>query len=73
MTQYKVPPVVSQLPQKQLASGQFVTEDEVLSAALQALETDPEDPRQLENENCLRQVSCRVDRKTANSRANRDA
>lgn len=43
MTQYKFPPAVSQLIQKQLASGQFATEDEVLLAALQTLETESED------------------------------
>ena len=43
MTQYKFPPAVSDLLQKQLASGQFATEDEVLLAALQTLETESED------------------------------
>lgn len=43
MTRYKFPPVVRQLVQKQLASGQFATEDEVLLAALQTLETESED------------------------------
>lgn len=43
MTQYKFPPAVSQLVQKQLASGQFATEDEVLLAALQTMETESED------------------------------
>jgi Arc/MetJ-type ribon-helix-helix transcriptional regulator len=43
MTQYKFPPAVSDLVQKQLASGQFATEDEVLLAALQTLETESED------------------------------
>jgi Arc/MetJ-type ribon-helix-helix transcriptional regulator len=43
MAQYKFPPVVSQLVQKQLATGQFATEDEVLLAALQTLETESED------------------------------
>ena len=42
MTQYKFPPVVRQLVRKQLASGQFATEDEVLLAALQILETESE-------------------------------
>ncbi|MFM7166104.1 MAG: type II toxin-antitoxin system ParD family antitoxin [Planctomycetaceae bacterium] len=43
MTRYKFPPVVRHLVQKQLASGQFATEDEVLLAALQTLETESED------------------------------
>ena len=43
MTRYKFPPVVRQLVQKQLASGQFATEDEVLLAALQTLQTESED------------------------------
>lgn len=43
MTQYKFPPAVSDLVQKQLATGQFATEDEVLLAALQTLETESED------------------------------
>jgi Arc/MetJ-type ribon-helix-helix transcriptional regulator len=43
MTQYKFPSAVSDLVQKQLASGQFATEDEVLLAALQTLETESED------------------------------
>ena len=43
MTEYNFPPAVSDLVQKQLASGQFATEDEVLLAALQTLETESED------------------------------
>lgn len=43
MTEYKFPPAVSDLVRKQLASGQFATEDEVLLAALQTLETESED------------------------------
>jgi Arc/MetJ-type ribon-helix-helix transcriptional regulator len=43
MTEYKFPPAVRDLVQKQLASGQFLTEDEVLLAALQTLETESED------------------------------
>ena len=43
MTEYKFPPAVSDLVQKQLASGQFLTDDEVLWAALQTLETESED------------------------------
>ena len=43
MPQYKFPPSVSQLVQKQLASGQFATEDDVLLAALQTLDADSED------------------------------
>ncbi len=43
MPQYQFPPSVSQLVQKQLASGQFATEDDVLLAALQTLDADTED------------------------------
>jgi Arc/MetJ-type ribon-helix-helix transcriptional regulator len=43
MTQYKFPPAVRDLVHKQLASGRFATEDEVLLAALQTLETESED------------------------------
>ena len=43
MAQYKFPPRVSQLVQKQLATGQFATDDEVLLAALQTLEAESED------------------------------
>ncbi|MFM7837882.1 MAG: type II toxin-antitoxin system ParD family antitoxin [Planctomycetaceae bacterium] len=43
MNRYKFPQVVRHLVQKQLASGQFATEDEVLLAALQTLETESED------------------------------
>lgn len=43
MSAYKFPPSVSELIEKQLATGRYQSEDEVLEAALQRLDDELDD------------------------------
>ena len=43
MSEYKFPAVVSQLIEKQLATGRYSSEDEILEAALQRLDEKSDD------------------------------
>ncbi|MEJ7594340.1 MAG: type II toxin-antitoxin system ParD family antitoxin [Planctomycetaceae bacterium] len=43
MSEYKFPAAVSQLIEKQLATGRYSSEDEILEAALQRLDEESDD------------------------------